>query len=57
MVLYTNIDQTLVNPLHVLLNCEVGGLDCDVIYMIHLFCTALVHVIYHGQCPHTILIY
>ena len=28
---YTNIDQTLVNSLHRLLNCEIGGLDCYVI--------------------------
>jgi len=26
-LLYTNIDQTLVNSLHRLLNCEIGGLD------------------------------
>ena len=31
LVLYTNIDQTLVNSLHGLLNCEIGGLDCHVI--------------------------
>jgi len=31
MLLYTNIDQTLVNSLHRLLNCEIGGLDCHVI--------------------------
>ena len=30
-VLYTNIDQTLVNSLHGLLNCKIGGLDCHVI--------------------------
>ena len=28
---YTNIDQTLVNSLHELLNCELGELDCHVI--------------------------
>jgi len=28
---YTNIDQTLVNSLHRLLNCEIGGLDGRVI--------------------------
>ena len=28
--LYTNIDQTLKNSLHGLLNCEIGGLDCRV---------------------------
>ena len=26
-VLYRNIDQKLVNSLHGLLNCEIGGLD------------------------------
>ena len=31
VLLYTNIDQTLVNSLHGLLNCEIGGLDCRVI--------------------------
>ena len=29
-ILYTNIDQTLVNSLHRLWNCEIGGLDCYV---------------------------
>jgi len=28
---YTNIHQTLVNSLHGLLNCEIGGLHCLVI--------------------------
>jgi len=31
MVLYTNIDQKLVNSLHGPLNCEIGGLYCHVI--------------------------
>ena len=66
--MYTNIDETLVNSLHGLLNCEIGGLDCRVItteyrtcvhckHMYHLFCNVLVHVIYSGvsgQCSHTI---
>ena len=30
-LLYTNIDRTLVNSLHGLLNCEKGRLDCHVI--------------------------
>ena len=30
-VLYTNIDQTLMNSLQGLLNCEIGGLDGRVI--------------------------
>ena len=56
VLLYTNIDQKLVNSLHGLLNCEIGGLECRVItneyrtlvhciQMQHLFCNALVHVI------------
>ena len=63
-----NIDQKLVNLLHGLLNCEIGVLDCHVItteykthvhciLMYHLFCNALVHVIYlavSGQCLYTI---
>ena len=67
-VYYTNIDQILVNLLHILLNCEIGGLDCDImkteyrtrvhcLHMYHLFYNALVHVIYlgvSGQCSHTI---
>ena len=68
VILYGNIDQTLVNPLHRLLNCEIGGLDCHVItteyrtrvhciHMYHLFCNALVRVIYSvvsGQYSYTI---
>ena len=30
-ILHGNIDQTLVNSLHGLLNCEIGGLDCRII--------------------------
>ena len=30
-VLYTHIDQTLVNLVPGVLNCEIGGLDCRVI--------------------------
>ena len=68
LLLYTNIDQTLVNSLHWLLNREIVGLDCHVItteyrtrvhsiHMYHLFCNALVHVIHSGvsgQCSYTI---
>jgi len=54
-ILYANIDQTLMNSLHGLLNCEIGELDCHVMtteyrtrvhykHMHHLFCNALVHV-------------
>ena len=67
-LLYTNIDQTLVNSLYVLLNCEICGLECHVIttgyrtrvhciHMLPIWCNALVHVIYlgvSGQCSHTI---
>ena len=56
------------NSLHRLLNCEIGVLDCRVItidhrtrvhciHMYHLFCNALVHLIYSGvsgQCSYTI---
>ena len=31
LLLHRNIDQTLMNSLHGLLNCEIGGLDCPVI--------------------------
>jgi len=31
VVLYANIDQSLVKSLHGLLNCEIGGLDWHVI--------------------------
>ena len=30
-LLYTNIHHTLMNLLHGLFNCEIGGLDCRVI--------------------------
>ena len=30
LLLYTNIEQTLVDSLHGLLNFEIGGLDCHV---------------------------
>jgi len=30
-ILYKNIDQKLVNSLHGLLNCEIGGFHCPVI--------------------------
>jgi len=63
-----NIDQKPVNSLHKVFNCEIGGLECHVIiteyrthvyciHMYHLFCNALVHVIYSGvsrQCSYTI---
>ena len=56
-ILYTNIDQKLGSSLHQLLNCVIGELDYHVItteyrthvqciHMEHLFCNALVHVIY-----------
>jgi len=61
--IYLSTDQTLVNSLQVLLNCEIGGLDSHVItteyrtrvhniHMLHLFCNALIHVIYSGQYCH-----
>ena len=61
-------DHKLVNSLHRLLNCEIGGLDYRVItteyrtrvhciHMYHLFCNVLVYVIYSvvsGQYSYTI---
>ena len=69
LVLYRNIDQTILKSLHGRLNCEIGGLDCRVItteyrtrvhyiHMFHLFLKAPVHVIYSkvsGQYSHTIV--
>ena len=63
--------QKLVNSLHGLLNCEIGGLECHVITaeyrtrvhcitMLHLVCNALVYVIYlvvSGQYSYTCTIY
>ena len=57
-------DQTLVCSLHVMLNCEIDGLDgyaitnsMDLALRAHLFYNALVHVIYSrvsGQYSHAI---
>ena len=50
MLLYTNIDQTLVNSLHGLLNCEIGGLDGHVItteYRTRVHCTHVTPIL---QC-------
>jgi len=44
-ILYTNIDQKLVNSLHGLLNCEIGGLECRVITG-ELLKMLLVHVLF-----------
>jgi len=52
LLLYTHIDQTLVNSLYGLLHCEIGGVDCRVstteyrtlvhcIHMLHLFCNCM----------------
>ena len=35
MILYTNIDQKLVNSFHGPLYCEIGGLDCRVITIVY----------------------
>jgi len=37
-VLYGNIDQTLVNSLHVLLNTEIGGFNCRAITTEYISC-------------------
>jgi len=44
LVLYTHIDQTLVNSLHRLLNCEIGGLDCHVITTEYITRVRCIHV-------------
>ena len=43
-LLYTNIDQTLVNSLHGLLTCEIGGLDCHVITTEYITRVNCIHV-------------
>ena len=64
--LYLLVDQTLVNALHGLLNYDIGRLDCCVIttefikqvHWIHMYCNALVCVIYSvvsTQYSYTIL--
>jgi len=42
-ILYRNIDQTLVNSLHRLLNCEKGGLDFHVITTEYRTCSLYTH--------------
>ena len=57
------LDEKALAACMALLNCEIGGLDSHVItteyrtrvhniHMLHLFCNALVHVIYSGQYCH-----
>jgi len=50
-VLYVIIDQTLVNSLHGLLNCELGGLECRVttkdIYLVSIVYTCNTYVVMH----------
>jgi len=41
--LHGNIDQTLVNSLHCLLNFEKGGLDCRVIAAEYKTCVHCIH--------------
>jgi len=43
-VLHGNIDQTLVNSLHGLLICEIGGLDCLVIITQYTTHVNLIHM-------------
>ena len=59
-VLYTNINQKLVNSLHGVLKCEIAGLDCrviatDCIHMYHLFCNVIYSGV-SGQCSYIILL-
>jgi len=48
-VLYGNIDQTLVNWLHGLLNFKKGGLDCPVITTVYISRVHWIHM-YHLFC-------
>ena len=43
-ILHENIDQTLINSLHGLLNCEIGGLDCHVSTTEYSTCPLYTHV-------------
>jgi len=43
-ILCTTIDQTLVNSLHGLLNCEMGGLDFHVITTEYRTCVHCIHM-------------
>ena len=38
LLLYENIDQTLMNSLHILLDFEMDGLDCRVITTEYILC-------------------
>ena len=69
-VFCTNIDQTLVNSLHRMLNCGISGVNCHVItteyrtrvhyiHTYHLLCNALIRVMYSivsGQYSYTIIL-
>jgi len=55
LVMYTAMDQTLVNSLYT--DCGLDGHVITTKYIKHLFCNALVHVIHSGvsgQCSNTI---
>ena len=43
LLVHGNIEQTLVNPLQGLLNCEIGGLDCLVITTVYTSCLLNIH--------------
>jgi len=44
LLLYTNIDQKLVNSLQGLLNYEMGGLDCRFITTEYRTCIQCIHM-------------
>ena len=44
LVVHWKIDQTLVNSLHGLPNCEIGGLDCHIITTEYISCPLNTHV-------------
>ena len=49
-ILHGNIDQTLMNSLHHLLNCEIDELDCRVITTVYISCPLYTHVTSILQC-------
>ena len=44
LILHRNIDQTLLNSLHGLLDFEIGGLDCHVITTEYETCVNCIHI-------------
>ena len=57
-ILHGNIDQTLLNSLHSLLNFEIGRLDCRVItteYKTHVHCIHMYHLLLQSTEPYNLI--